>query len=538
VFRDNSFLKAPEVKALIANYRMYLDAYIDTIINHVIDIETKRTQEFYSSDEETVTDTIRNVTGLKIPKEWKLSLEKLKLNKLRARFKARLMYKLCLNIEAILTGRITQLSSNTSMYPLLLTTVTTPLLDWEQGTLILDGSADLSRFHSYPTDCIKVVQSQAKLLPVKVRIIVVPSVVSKYDVQKGLKNSKALYTQYLHSLLDIALSECPGPIYYTGYKGRKDELEPDDTILSVTFKVSRHEDFDNIHYEDKSERRVRVSDHENSVYSTKKIKHLLSLELDIPEGQVSLLTSNSHLESLPENPRFILSYYGLMKGSNAFTAVTNFVSQGFFIFPGSVYHTMRRNKITNDMEGIAAEELYQEVMRTGIRAGKDVTLILGDDRIQIDKDNPGEYQVSRPIQLVIDKLKKNHEVNLIQKSLKDTYELAVRPGIKLIIKQFQENSPRHWKSSKDLLLQLINHYPVIIESSQASNPGTGVVEINVQEFAKKLNPPRSSDHLLKSIRKMVNNSSGYLQMEITSQARNQHDSTKIRFRINHNLIKE
>ena len=155
----------------------------------------------------------------------------------------------------------------------------------------------------------------------------------------------------------------------------------------------------------------------------------------------------------------------------------------------------------------------QELMRSRLRNGKDITLILGND---------SENEELAPwIEYLLVTLRENYMVQMISGTTEEEEKLKLYSSRVLLPHIYSKLRP----TQVELFHRLLGKYQCkLLSDSNAAEDFT--VEINLKELADEWN--ERTDKLLEKLRRLSENSEGTLQLQETNRSSNRRDSTIVK----------
>jgi len=180
-------------------------------------------------------------------------------------------------------------------------------------------------------------------------------------------------------------------------------------------------------------------------------------------------------EDSTNSPDWYLAHYGLMKGSNALDMVDTVILQGGYYYPKNVYQ--QQQVFSESKESFKHEQAsntaLQEILRSRIRVGGHIHLILGNDS---EKDE---------LALWIDKLLftlRKYYVVQIDKTETDMEKELKKQIIQNKLKLFM-NGLR--KEPKILLEKILKKHPEL--ASNSDDPDEYITTVNLTELGNEEN---------------------------------------------------
>jgi hypothetical protein len=420
--------------------------------------------------------------------------------------RARVLFLIRKVIGAVLTSRANPFSP---LSDVLVSTLLTPLTDFNVGVAILDGSAIFNRKpieSLYCGDFFKVQAPTTKPTEAEIKIKIIDSPFSKKSVLKMNDiSSFNLYGDYLNTL--ISLGRRYGKTrYFVSYK---DKVTSTDSSAAGTSS----EDI----LEMKEEKNDVINDQIEFIGAVKRILEernevFTCLNKDLPNYGID--------QSSPSD--WYLSYYGLTKGSNSLGSCDTVILQGGYFLNHRAYSTQKDfSKSEHDFKFEQVSNFaLQELMRSRLRRGKDVTLIIGND------SETGE--LAPWIDYLLVTLRENYVVQMINETTEEEEKLKLNASRVLLPQIYNKLRP----TQIELFNRLLGKYQSKL-LSDSSLPDEFTVEIDLKELAAEWD--ERTDKLLAKLRRLSENSNGILQLQETNRSNSRSESTTIQMWIERNL---
>jgi hypothetical protein len=415
------------------------------------------------------------------------------------RYRARVLFLIRKVVGAVLMRRMSQSSP---LSDVLISTILTPLTDFNVGVAILDGSAVHNRKpvkSLYCTDYFKVQKPSTKPIEAKIKIKIINSPFSKKSVLKmSDTESFNLYKRYLNTL--VSLGKRYGKYrYFVSYKDKAASIEFFATKTISTENLERDE-ITNTKINDKIEfigEIARILKERNETFTC--------LDKDRPNyGIVQNKVSD-----------WYLSYYGLTKGSNSLRLCDTVILQGGYFLNHRTYDVQKEfsKTVHNYKFEQVSNYALQELMRSRLREGRDVTLIIGND----SETN----ELASWIDYLLVTLRENFVVQMINDLTEEEQSLKLYASRAIL--------PYIYKKLRPTQVQLFNR---LLEKyqhellSDSKIPNDFTIEINLRELADEWS--ERTDKLLAKLRRLSENSDGAFQLLEKNKSSNRSESTVVK----------
>jgi hypothetical protein len=495
-------LPVTEAKRLITNGNVSLYNKLSALL------------EQYQEDKDIAADDILRFFGIA---EWGNSSQLGKKSD-SVRFEIRIHFLIRKILAALLTGKYKSVTPDNRI---IYSTLVTPLSDFNSGVAILDGTAIFGTqpiLSLYGKDYFSIRKPSTRPSEATVRVKIINSPYAKNEVMRISETdteSLNLYKKYLNTL--ISARKRGNKILFVSYKNKK-----------VAASSSRKKKSSNVVVSTETEVETNIMDQIEFITEVERILKEKGVKykklgtdnfiLDSKEGyQTDKKTGvkNSNLNSEDgSDPEWYLTYYGLTKGSNSLVMCDMVILQSGYVYPKIVYETQKA--FSGSIESYKIEQIansaFQEILRSGLRVGRDIELIIGNDS--------GSEDLAPWVEKLLFLLRKYYVVKIDTDKSKEEIELkhyCSRAKIPYIFKKLDKNQ-------KSLLQFLFGKYPALQSDSKV--PRKYMAVVNTHELAKELDI--RSDNMFNRIKTICKNSEGRLEYKIVSLSKSKSTNTIIK----------